>query len=92
MTYEEAVKLGKDWTQGHDISLDGWRSVIAILLQRNRVLEEHMVDLTKAVRRLQSENEALSLDLGFREKCFELPPQPQLKTIADIIKECERKI
>ena len=46
MTYEEAVKLGKDWTQGHDISLDGWRSVIAILLQRNRELEEHMVDLT----------------------------------------------
>ena len=92
MNYEEAIKLAKAWTSQNDADNGGWRAVISVLLQRVEMLEAHLTSLNKCYERVASENEALSLDLGFREKCFELPPQPQLKTIADIIKECERKI
>ena len=92
MNYDEAVKLAKAWTSQNDADNGGWRAVISVLLQRVEMLEAHLASLNKCYERVASENEALSLDLGFREKCFELPPQPQLKTIADIIKECERKI
>lgn len=64
MTYEEAIKLARDWTQGVDVSQDGWRSVIAILLQRNTLLETYVVDLTTAVRRLQLENQFLRDEAG----------------------------
>lgn len=92
MNYEEAIKLAKAWTSQNDADNGGWRAVISVLLQRVEMLEAHLTSLNKCYERVASENEALSLDLGFREKCFELPPQPQLQTIADIIKECERKI
>lgn len=89
MNYLEAKELGEAWTKDHDISLDGWRSVIAVLLQRISVLEMSNAELTKALAKIQLENEALSLDLGIKDQDFRLPPQPQLKTIADIIRECE---
>jgi hypothetical protein len=92
MNYEEAVKLGKAWTKNSDIDGEGWRAVIYLLLQRVEMLEAHVASLNRSYERVSDENEALSLDLGFKEKCFELPPQPQLRTIADIIRECERKI
>lgn len=92
MNYEEAVKLGKAWTKDTDVDGDGWRAVVYLLLQRIEVVEKHLDSLNKCYERVRNENEALSLDLGFKEKCFEMPSQPQLKTIADIIRECERKI
>ena len=77
MRYDEAKKLGTEWTKGHDVSLDGWRSVIAVLLTR--------------INELEAENEALAIDLGIKNNDFKLPPQPQLQTIADIIREVEGK-
>lgn len=68
MNYEEAKKLAQAWTKDHDVELDGWRSVIAVLLSRTTHLEAHNENLTATVRRLQNENEALSLDLGLRNK------------------------
>ena len=92
MNYDEAVKLAKAWTSQNDADNGGWRAVISVLLQRVEMLEAHLESLNKCYERVRSENEALSLDLGFKEKCFEMPAQPQLRTIADIIKECERKL
>ena len=91
MNYSEAKKLAVEWTHGHDVSLDGWRSVIAVLLQRVNALEGHLHSQNERIARLNQENEALSLDLGIREKDFRITDQPQLQTIADIIRECERK-
>jgi hypothetical protein len=42
--------------------------VIAVLLSRTTHLEAHNENLTATVRRLQNENEALSLDLGLKNK------------------------
>lgn len=72
MTYDEAIKLAHEWTKGHDLSLDGWRSVIAILLARNTALEANTANLTQAIHRLQRENESLSMDLGIKNKDFVL--------------------
>ena len=91
MNYNEAKKLAEQWTVGIDPASEGWRAVMAFLLQRINALEGHVHAQNEHMSRLSSENEALSLDLGFREKDFRLPDQPQLKTIADIIRECERK-
>lgn len=91
MNYEEAIKLARNWTTDHDIGLDGWRSVIAVMLQRITVLETTNKNLHEYCNKLAKENDALSLDLGIKEKDFVLPPQPYLKTVADIIKECEYK-
>jgi hypothetical protein len=90
MNYQEARKLAEDWTTGIDPSLDGWRTVVKVLLDRVCLLEGANHDLTSALNRLQRENEALALDLGIKEQDFRLPAQPQLKTIADIIDECSR--
>lgn len=65
MNLNEAKQLARAWTQGHDVDLDGWRSVIAVLLAR--------------VEELETETD------------FKLPPQPQLLTIADIIKDTQDK-
>lgn len=70
MNYEEAKKLGKNWTQGHDVSLDGWRSVISVLLERITILETTTKNLHDHLARLQEENAALSLDLGIKDKAF----------------------
>ena len=47
MNYEQAKELAAAWTQGHDISLDGWRSVIAVLLQRVNELEAQLDKVIK---------------------------------------------
>jgi hypothetical protein len=91
MRYEEAKTLAESWANGIDPDLGGWRAVIAVLLQRINALEGHVHAQNEHMSRLSSENEALSLDLGLREKDFRLPDQPREKTIADIIRECERK-
>ena len=91
MDYHEAKQLGQSWTTGHDVNLGGWRSVITVLLQRITILETTNKNLHDHCQRLSRENEALSLDLGIKDQDFRLPPQPQLQTIADIIRECEKK-
>lgn len=91
MNYDEAIKLARSWTSQKDADNDGWRAVIALLLNRVTVLETTNANLHEHLRRMGEQIDALSLDLGFKEKCFEMPPQPQLKTIADIIKECQSK-
>jgi hypothetical protein len=91
MQYKEAKELAENWTLGHDISLDGWRTVVKVLLDRVSLLEGANQDLNASLHRMQRENEALALDLGIKEQDFRLPPQPQLRTIADIIKEVEGK-
>lgn len=91
MNYEEAKRLAIEWTKGQDVSQDGWRSVIAVLLDRISKLEGNIVYQHDRMERLTRENDALSLDLGIRDADFRLPDQPQLRTIADIIKECEDK-
>lgn len=91
MNYQEAKTLAEAWTKDHDTELEGWRSVIAVLLQRINTVESANKELNGALAKMQLENESLSLDLGIKDQDFRLPPQPQLKTIADIIKECEGK-
>jgi hypothetical protein len=54
-------------------------------------METDLNSAYKNCQRLRSENESLSLDLGIKNDDFKLPPQPQLKTVADIIKECSDK-
>ena len=70
MNYDEAIKLARNWTMDHDISLDGWRSVIAVMLQRITILETTNKNLHDHCHRLTKENEALSLDLGIKQKDF----------------------
>lgn len=82
MNYDEAKKLAAEWTHGQDVSLDGWRSVIALLLARVEFLENHLKHLNDHVGRLLTENEALSLDLGLKKG-------PQ--TIKDIIRETQER-
>lgn len=91
MHYDEAKKLAEAWTTGQDVNQDGWRSVIRVLMDRIYCLEAAIDDSYKNCKRLQMENEALSLDLGIKNNDFQLPPQPQLKTVADIIKDCQDK-
>lgn len=91
MNYEEAKRLAHSWSQGVGAEADGWRAVLGVLLQRIESLEQVNVELTRACRRVQSENEALSMDLGIKNQDFRLPDQPQLKTVADIIRECQER-
>ena len=91
MNYDEAKKLAEAWTTGQDINQDGWRSVIRVLMDRIYCLEAAVDESYKHCSKLRQENEALSLDLGIKNNDFKLPPQPQLKTLADIIKECSDK-
>ena len=91
MNYEEAKRLARDWSQGVEAEADGWRSVLGVLLQRIESLEQVNAELTRACRRVQSENEALSMDLGIKNQDFRLPQQQGLQTIADIIRECEKR-
>lgn len=91
MHYDEAKKLAEAWTTDQDTNQDGWRSVIRVLMDRIYCLEAAIDDSYKNCRRLQAENEALSLDLGIKNNDFKLPEQPQLKTVADIIKDCQDK-
>lgn len=91
MNYEEAKQLAHSWSQGVGAEADGWRAVLGVLLQRVESLEKVNADLTRACRRVQSENEALSVDLGIRNQDFKLPQQQGLQTIADIVRECEKR-
>jgi len=91
MNYEEAKRLAHSWSQGVEAGADGWRSVLGVLLQRIESLEQVNVELTRACRRVQSENEALSMDLGIKNQDFRMPQQKGLQTIADIIRECEKR-
>ena len=91
MTYDQAKKLAEAWTKGHDINQEGWRSVIRGLMDHIHHMETDLDSAYKNCQRLRSQNEALSLDLGIKNDDFKLPPQPQLKTVADIIKECDDK-
>ena len=91
MTYDQAKKLAEAWTKGHDINHVGWSSVIRVLMDDIHHMETDLNSAYKNCQRLRSENESLSLDLGIKNDDFKLPPQPQLKTVADIIKECSDK-
>lgn len=91
MNYQEAIKLAQAWTKDHDVRLDGWRSVILLLSNRITVLETTNQNLHDHISKLQHQIDALSLDLGIKDQDFRLPDQPQLKTIADIIRETESK-
>jgi hypothetical protein len=91
MDYYEAKKLAEAWTKGHDINQEGWRSVIRVLMDHIQHMETDLSSAYKNCQRLRSENEALSLDLGIKNNDFRLPPQKQLQTVADIIKECDDK-
>lgn len=91
MNYDEAKKLAEAWTKGHDINQEGWRSVIRVLMDHIYTMEADLKSAYSNCQRLRSENESLSLDLGIKNDDFKLPPQPQLKTVADIIKECDDK-
>lgn len=39
MNYQEAKRLAQAWTQGVDVNLEGWRSVMSLLLNRIDELE-----------------------------------------------------
>ena len=39
MNYQEAKRLAQAWTQGVDVNLEGWRSVMSVLLARIDELE-----------------------------------------------------
>jgi hypothetical protein len=91
MTYDQAKKLAEAWTKGHDINQEGWRSVIRVLMDHIQHMETDLDSAYKNCQRLRSQNEALSLDLGIKNKDFTSPSRPQLKTVADIIKECDDK-
>ena len=70
MKYQEALSLAQQWTKGHDVNLDGWRSVIAVLLERVTALETTNKNLHEHIRRINGQVEALSLDLGIQEQEF----------------------
>ena len=91
MTYEEAKRLGLEWTKGHDINLDGWRSVIAVLLQRIQIAETTNANLHEHIRELSKEVDALSMDLGIKNQDFRLPDQPQLADIAREVRTLDRR-
>ncbi len=91
MNYDEAKKLAEAWTTGQDISQEGWRSVIRVLMDQIQHMETDLDSAYKNCQRLRNENESLSLDLGIKNNDFKLPPQKQLQTVADIIKECSDK-
>ncbi len=55
MNYKEAVNLAKEWTKGHDIDLDGWRSVILLLYRRVMILESLNHDQDKEIQSLKKE-------------------------------------
>ena len=84
MNYKEAINLAEAWTKGHDPNLDGWRSVITVLLHRTKeqearitALESRLRDLNYFCESLRQENERLSLDLGIKDKCFTIKEQSQ---------------
>jgi hypothetical protein len=91
LNYDEAKKLAEAWTTGQDISQEGWRSVIRVLMDQIQHMETDLDSAYKNCQRLRNENESLSLDLGIKNNDFKLPPQKQLQTVADIIKECSDK-
>jgi hypothetical protein len=91
MDYYEAKRLAEAWTTGQDVSQDGWRSVIRVLMDHIYAMEADLKSAYGNCQRLRSENESLSLDLGIKNNDFKLPPQKQLQTVADIIKECSDK-
>ena len=91
MNYDEAKKLAELWSEDISPDQEGWRAVIGVLLRRITILEAHVNNLNEYTHKLQSENSALSLDLGIKNKDFQLPPQPQLKTLAEMTKEIEDK-
>jgi protoheme ferro-lyase len=91
MNYKEAKELAEAWTKDIDPRMDGWRSAMSLLLLRIHGLEDALDEMRRYSDKLQRENEALALDLGLKDLSYTLPPQPQLKTIADIIRECEGK-
>jgi hypothetical protein len=70
MNYDEAKKLADLWTKNHDPDLDGWRSVIAVLLERVESLEATNASLFSLMKKIQLENDKLSLDLGIKNEDF----------------------
>jgi hypothetical protein len=70
MNYDEAKKLADLWTKNHDPDLDGWRSVIAMLLERVESLEATNAGLFSLMKKIQLENDKLSLDLGIKNEDF----------------------
>jgi hypothetical protein len=58
MNLDEAKTLAQAWTTGHDVSLGGWRSVIAVLLSRIEELEGRRPAQTIADIIRETENRA----------------------------------
>jgi hypothetical protein len=56
MNYLEAKKLAEEWTKGHDIGLDGWRSVIFLLNQEIDSLEETNAFLLSQIDKLNAKD------------------------------------
>lgn len=73
MTFDDAKKIAIAWTNGVDVSNEGWRAVMAVLLSKCLGQEEELRSLRGLYHKLQTENEKLSLDLGFKNEDFILP-------------------
>jgi hypothetical protein len=56
MNYLEAKKLAELWTQGHDVSLDGWRSVVMLLNQEIDSLEKTNAFLLSQIDKLNAKD------------------------------------
>ena len=60
MNYNEAINLAQQWTKGHDIDLDGWRSVILLLYRRVLILESLTQIQEEKLQALKEELELLT--------------------------------
>lgn len=85
MDLKEAMLRAEAWTQGltdweRDTSFFG---VMEALLHRVKALESQVESLRQHVKRVNQENECLSLDLGLRNK------DHGPLTVADIIKDAQ---
>jgi hypothetical protein len=77
MTYLEALKAAKQWTEGINPQDEGWRGVMAFLINRIEFLERNNSDIHALLRKKKDEVEALSLDLGIKQQDFALnSPKP----------------
>lgn len=55
MNYQEAKRLAQAWTQGVDVNLEGWRSVMSVLLSQIDTLEKANAELTACLYKITRE-------------------------------------
>jgi len=72
MNYVEAIRTAKQWTNNINPQDEGWRGVMAMLVQRIKILETTNAGLHDIVKQKMIEIERLSLDLGIKEQDFVL--------------------